>query len=302
MHRDNVPDFGAGIAFRIFVAGAVVCSALATSRAFAQVAPEKVDQQQANTTDELNNGADFVRPMTLFQSSIEAKTAPGGGSASQTTSVVTTGTENLRGIARIDVAPLWALSFRADLPFEMKMPIYSGQIEGQTLQGLSDADAQVAVAHEFDRRWSAGVGARLYAPTGEGPLSTGKWQIMPGGAVRYDLTEVSPGSYLEPLAQYAVSFDGNPSAKRIRTLEFQPSLNIGLPDRWFFTFYPSADIQMNYGDKAKDQTGKLFLPFDAWIGRKVTENLIITLEVGVPIIKDYPVYNYKVQTYVNLVF
>ncbi len=79
-------------------------------------------------------------------------------------------------------------------------------------------------------------------------------------------------------------------------------MNIGLPDRWFFTFYPSADIQMNYGDKVKDQTGKLFLPFDAWIGRKVTENLIITLEVGVPIIKDYPVYNYKVQTYVSLVF
>jgi hypothetical protein len=302
MQRDNVLDFGAGITFRIFIAGTVVWNAVAPSRAFAQIAAEKVDQQQVNPSDALNNGADFVRPMTLFHSSIEARTAPGGGSTSQTTSVVTTGTENLRGIARIDIAPLWALSFRADLPFEMKMPIYSGQPEGQTIQGLSDADVQMAVAHEFDQRWGAGIGARLYAPTGEGPLSTGKWQIMPGGAVRYDLTEVSPGSYFEPLAQYAISFAGNPSARKIRTLEFQPALNIGLPDRWFFTFYPSADIQVNYGDKVKDQTGKLFLPFDAWIGRKFNENLIITLEVGVPIIKDYPVYNYKVQTYVNLVF
>jgi hypothetical protein len=301
MQRDNALDFGAGIAFRIFVAGAI-WNAFAPARAFSQIAPEKVDQQQANQTDELNNGADFVRPMNLFQSSTEARTAPGDGSAPQTTSVVTTGTENLRGIARIDITPLWALSFRADLPFELKMPIYSGNLEGQTIQGLSDADVQVAVAHEFDRRWGAGIGARLYAPTGEGALSTGKWQIMPGGAVRYDLAEASPGSYFEPLAQYAVSFAGNPSAKRIRTLEFQPELNIGLPDRWFFTFYPSADIQMNYGDKASGQTGKLFLPFDAWIGRKLTENLVITLEVGVPIIKDYPVYNYKVQTYVNLVF
>ncbi len=124
--------FGAGIIFRIFIAGAVVWNALAPSRAFAQISPEKADQQLVNPSDALNNGADFVRPMTLESSSIEARTAPGGGSASQTTSVVTTGTENLRGIARIDVAPLWALSFRADLPFEMKMPIYSGQIEGQT--------------------------------------------------------------------------------------------------------------------------------------------------------------------------
>jgi hypothetical protein len=31
---------------------------------------------------------------------------------------------------------------------------------------------------------------------------------------------------------------------------------------------------------------------DAGIGRKPTENLVVTLEVGVPIIKDYPVYNY----------
>ncbi len=200
MQRDNVLDFGAGIIFRIFIAGTVVWSALAPSRAFGQSTPEKGDQQQASNTDALNNGADFVRPMTLFQSFIEARTAPGGGSTSQTTSVVTTGTENLRGIARIDIAPLWALSFRADLPFEMKMPIYSGQVEGQILQGLSDADLQVAVAHEFNQRWSVGVGARLYAPTGEGALSTGKWQIMPGGAVRYDLTELSPGSYLEPLA------------------------------------------------------------------------------------------------------
>ena len=194
------------------------------------------------------------------------------------------------------------MSFRADLPFKSKFPIYSDNLDGANIKGVGDADVQVAVLHDFDQRWGAGVGARLYAPTGEGALSTGKWQIMPGGAVRYDLAELSLGSYFEPLAQYAISFAGDPSAKRIRTLEFQPTLKISLPDRWFFTFYPTADIRVNYGDKVTGQTGRLFLPFDARIGRKLNDNLVITLEVGVPIIKDYPVYNYKVQTRINIIF
>jgi hypothetical protein len=31
------------------------------------------------------------------------------------------------------------------------------------------------------------------------------------------------------------------------------------------------------------------------IGRKVTDDLVIALEVAAPIIKDYPVYNFKAE-------
>jgi hypothetical protein len=31
------------------------------------------------------------------------------------------------------------------------------------------------------------------------------------------------------------------------------------------------------------------------IGRKVTDSLTISLEAGVPIINDYPVYNFKTE-------
>jgi hypothetical protein len=64
-------------------------------------------------------------------------------------------------------------------------------------------------------------------------------------------------------------------------------LNISLPDRWFFTLYPSADIRVNYGDPVTGQTGRLFLPFDFSLGRSLSKNFTISLEVGVPIIKDY---------------
>ena len=79
-------------------------------------------------------------------------------------------------------------------------------------------------------------------------------------------------------------------------------MKFGLPDHWFLTVYPSADIRVNYGDPVTGQTGRLFLPFDVQIGRKLTKDLVLSLEVGVPIIKDYPVYNFKTEVRLNMLF
>jgi hypothetical protein len=167
---------------------------------------------------------------------------------------------------------------------------------------VGDADFQAALSHQFDARWTAGFGARLIAPTGEDVIGSGKWQIVPGGAVRYALSEVSPSSYLEPLLRYDVSFAGDPSKKNISNLQFAPTLNLGLPNHWFVTFYPSADIRVNYGDPVTGQTGRLFLPFDVRIGRNLAKDLVLSLEVGVPIIKDYPVYDFKTEARLNKLF
>lgn len=57
-----------------------------------------------------------------------------------------------------------------------------------------------------------------------------------------------------------------------------------------------------WGDPITGQTGRLFLPFDFRIGRKLEENAALSFELGVPIIKDYPVYNIKTQVRFNLTF
>jgi hypothetical protein len=102
--------------------------------------------------------------------------------------------------------------------------------------------------------------------------------------------------------RYDVSFPGDPTKKDISNLQLEPMLNIALPDRWFFTLYPSVDIRVNYGDPVAGQTGRLFLPFDFSVGRTVANNLTVSLELGVPIIKDYPVYDFKTVTRINLRF
>ncbi len=202
----------------------------------------------------------------------------------------------------VDLAPRWVLALRTDLPLLAKNPITSSNPDGDFLSGVGDADFQAAIIHDLDQRWAVGFGARLTAPTGGDTLGSGKWQIMPAVGVRYALPEINSSSYLEPLVRYNVSFAGDPTKKNISNLQFAPTFNLGLPDRWFITFYPSADIRINFGDPITGQTGRLFLPFDARVGRKLLDNVVLSLEVGVPIIKNYPVYDFKTQVRLNVTY
>jgi hypothetical protein len=58
-----------------------------------------------------------------------------------------------------------------------------------------------------------------------------------------------------------------------------------LPSPSFSKWRRLADavIRINYGHPSGDQTGRLFLPFDAAIGRNLTDKLAMSLEVwGAP--------------------
>ena len=265
--------------------------------------PALATAQQAgpqNQTD--NTGNDLFRPPSnLFQMMEQYKTAPGSG-PSGSTREVTTDTLNLRYDHSFDLAPMWTLAWRSDLPLLSKNPFSSDNPDSNYLQGIGDADTQATLIHDIDSRWTVGFGARLTAPTGGDTLGSGKWQIMPGAGFRYALPEINSSTYLEPIVRYAVSFAGDPTKKNISNLQFAPTFNVGLPDRWFVTFYPSADIRINFGDPITGQTGRLFLPFDIRVGRKLSDNAALSLEVGVPIIKDYPVYDFKTEVRLNVTF
>ena len=260
-------------------------------------------QATSNLDLSANSGEDYLRPPpNLFQLLYEYKTAPGSGSTAGSIGTVTTDEIKLRADHRVDLSQQLALALRADLPLVAKDPITSGNPNGDYLYGIGDADTQAALIDYFDKRWTVGFGARLTAPTGGDTLGSGKWQIMPGAAARYDLSEINSGSYVEPLVRYDVSFAGDPNQKNISNLQIAPTFNLSLPWRMFLTLYPSADIRVNFGDPISGQAGRLFLPFDAEIGGKLTDNLVLALEVGVPIVKDYPVYNFQTRVRLNLIY
>jgi hypothetical protein len=250
--------------------------------------------QQEASAQEQNNGDDFTRPLNLLQLRFEYSTAP--GTPRQVTSDILT----LRADRQINLAPNWQLALRTDLPLVAKNPITSDNPGGHFLYGLGDADAQASIIYSLNTRWAVGFGARLIAATGTDGLGSGQWQIMPGAAIRTMLPEIGPDSYFVPLLRYDVSFAGDSSRKNISNLQVAPTLNLDLPGNWFITFYPSPDIRVNFGDPVTGQTGRLFLPFDFAVGRELARNFVASVEVSMPIIDDYPVYDFKTEARLNL--
>jgi len=57
-----------------------------------------------------------------------------------------------------------------------------------------------------------------------------------------------------------------------------------------------------HGAPITGQTGRLFLPFDARVGHKFSDNFDVSLEVAVPIVKQYPVYDFMTALRLNLTF
>ena len=55
-----------------------------------------------------------------------------------------------------------------------------------------------------------------------------------------------------------------------------------------------------FGDPVTGQTGRLFLPFDGMIGLNLTKDWVASLEVSVPVIKDYPVYDFKTEARIHV--
>jgi hypothetical protein len=259
-------------------------------------------QQTGGAGAEENNDEDFTRPENLIQSRFIYQTAPGSGSLPGTIRTVTTGTAVLRSDLKFDIAPQWTLALRGDLPFSEKNPITSSNPTGEFVGGLGDADIQAALIRKIDARWAAGAGLRIVAPTGAPDITSGKWQALPVVGARVMLPEISQGSFFTGLVRYDVSFAGDPSKRNISNLQLAPTLNINLPERWFVTFYPNPDIRINYGDPVTGQTGRLFLPMDFMFGRDLNKTTTVSLEISVPIIKDYPVYDIKTVARLNLKF
>ncbi|MGO9545007.1 MAG: transporter [Rhodomicrobium sp.] len=245
--------------------------------------------QQTNPgQDALNNGRDLTRPENSFELRFRSQQSSGEDS--------TTDKERLYLLAtsRIVLDQWWKLSLLGQIEEAYKKTV-SDKSPATEDSGFGDSVVQAVLIRTLNERWAFGFGARVVAPTAEDDLGPGKWLVMPGFGVRYSLTELGSDSYFVPAMRYDVSVAGSHSRRDISDLQMAPTLNIDLPERWFLTLYPSYDIRINYGEPASGQTGHLFLPADFAIGRELCDRVVMSLEIGVPIIKDYPVYDYKAQ-------
>ncbi len=245
---------------------------------------QKTDSDQ----DPKNNGSDLTRPQNSLDLRYQYRESSG------TTSETDRDYWILRGTSRIQLDPDWKLALLAETMFVDKTTATQGEPTEEEF-GLGNSLMQAVLIQTLSDRLAYGFGARLVAPTASDNIGNGKWQIMPGFGVRYTFTELSQDTYFVPAIRYAVSFAGDPTKRNISEPQIAPTFNLDLPGPWYLTFYPSYDIRINYGDPVSGQTGRLFLPADVAVGYALTDKIAMSLEVSVPIIKDYPVYDFKTE-------
>jgi hypothetical protein len=180
--------------------------------------PTVAASQDASSRDQGNAGEDFFRPPSnMFQLMTFYKTTPGSGPTKGSTANVTTETLNLRYDHAVELAPMWILALRSDLPLLAKNPFSSSNPDGDYLHGVGDADVQAAIIRNLSQRWAVGFGARLIVPTGGDTFGSGKWQIMPIVGARYALWEINSSSYFEPIVRYDASFAGDRQSQALHS-------------------------------------------------------------------------------------
>ncbi|MBI4971122.1 MAG: hypothetical protein HZC17_04700 [Candidatus Omnitrophica bacterium] len=242
---------------------------------------------------QINNGQDLTRPLTRVDQRYMIQALSDAGH---------TNTFTARADAPFRLSKTWMLGTRIDVPAVLGNAKASDNLDKNYQYGLGDLLTQVLLIKEFNDRWAAGGGAQFIFPTAsKNQMGQGKYQIVPSFGLRRSLPKISNGSFFVAGLRYDVDYAGNDKRGHINQMELSPTLNIMFPHDWFFTSYPSTDIRINF-NRSGTNTGTLFLPFNAMIGKMITKKCVATVEFGFPMIHDFEVYDFKMEARVGFFF
>ena len=239
-----------------------------------------------------NNGQDVTRPLTRFDIRYQYQNLPLLESDHDDEHIVT-----LRMDRPFDLAPGWKLATRFDAPVMFSNRRSLDNTHGDTRFGLSDVLAQAILVNIPTERFAWAVGTQLVLPTAtQDTMGSGTWRAVPTAAMRWDTGDLLKGSWVALAGRWDRSFaDTRYDSTTVNELQFAPIVNIFLPDLWFINLFPSTDIRYNLGDMKDGDTGRWFVPANFMIGKMLDEDTVTSLEIGIPIIDDYHVYDFKME-------
>jgi hypothetical protein len=242
---------------------------------------------------ERNNGSDPTRPRQMLEPLYRFENLPGAAPDSQNTFLV-------RGQGWASLDEHWSGSLRIDVPLVLTNAESSQNPAGRFVFGSGDVLTQMAVIYTVDDLWAAAVGSQLTFPTASrDDTGSGTWAALPGLVVRRMLPELSDGSFFAPEVLYQVNYGDGAGAAPVRDLQIQPTLDVELPRGFFLNLFPSSDIRIDLEGEGR---GRLFFPLDVLAGVMLTPQVATMLEVSVPIVKDYPVYDFKLEARIRWFF
>ena len=235
------------------------------------------------------DGEDFVRPPARFDFRYQFEEKSGDEAQDEF-------------ILRVDrpfpLSDGWKIGTRFDVPFVLNNGSSSDNPGGSYRFGTGEVLLQAVLIDEFSKRWGAGAGPRMILPTAsQDQFGSGKVQLGPIGGVRRLLPEISAGSFAQLVVRYDCDVGGDSKRSHISRLQWSPTVNVALPRNWFVTLFPSQDIAVNFLDG-----NKWFFPFDFLIGKHLSRRTLASLEISVPVVKDYDSYQFKLEARISYFF
>ena len=232
----------------------------------------------------LNNGLDITRPLTRFDLRYNFQNK---GDGVQQDQIIL----RLEHPFPLTADQSWKIATRLDMPLVFSNKSGSDNPSGSTTFGSGDLLLEAVLVNTLTERFAYGAGLRVLFPTANADqFGSGKYQFIPLAGARYSLPEISKGSYFQPIVRYDADVGGYGGRSHVSQLQMGPMLNIQLSERWYLTLYPSQDIVLNtIGGH------KWFVPADFLVGRHLTKNTLASVEVSIPVVKEFTLYDFKLE-------
>ena len=209
----------------------------------------------------------------------------------------------LEGLTRIPVNERWAARVRLEMPLVLTNLPSDDDPDETWRFGSGDLLSEVDVIRYLNERWAIAAGAQVLFPTASRDVTGDDSWNSPSARARC-CAPCCPRSAPTASWRRTWSTPSTPAGRRPRSrrasCHLQPLLHWAPTSTLFFELFPAADIVVNLTDAA--HRGRLFFPFNALAGILLTPKVVTSLEIGVPIVKDYPLYDFKLQAAVGYFF
>jgi hypothetical protein len=246
--------------------------------------------------EEVNNGQDPTKPLTRIDLRYQYQNLPPDDH--DNAHIFTP-----RADKPFVLAPGVSLATRLDLPLFLTDAVSPDNPGGAYVFGIGDMLLQGLLIYTPSKRFAVAGGAQMIFPTASRDnTGAGKYRLVPTLGARYSLPELTPGSWAAFLLRYDYDFAGESDRRHISELQLAPLVNLALPDTWFVNLYPSSDIRYNFASKRPGDTGRWFFPFNFMVGKMVTRSMVASVEIGVPIVDAYQVYDFKIEARIGFFF
>jgi hypothetical protein len=275
--------------------GIVLLLSMAAPPACADDADSNSDTS-SDTSSDTNNGQDLTKPLTRLDLRYQYQTS--GQDRDQATD-----TFKIRVDKPFELGSGWSASLRADLPFALTNVTGASNPGGNYQFGLGDVLTQAVLIKTVSRDFAWAFGTQLIFPTAStDTMGGGKYRVVPTVGARWNPPGFGDGNWLEGIVRYDISYAGDPDRSTKRELQLQPMVNVALWQGWYFDLYPSSDIRYNAATVRSGDTGRWFVPVDFLVGDKISRKLLVSLEISVPVVKEYHVYSFKSEARVGFFF